>query len=132
MNLNEIINNVISEYLFERVLTELPGIAYFVNDNESNAINFDKNNYIYLTIVYNYALKLANGNPNKILKLYIYAKKLLDLRSLGVGKFDKNIFYKKVGHYFPDELSNKLPNSISEIIRSDYDKQLKKYFEDYY
>lgn len=133
MELRNFIATAIHEYLNEqKTLNEEVKSLYHGNKsgNKLSDINFDKHNYFYLTPIYRYALDYAKGNEDGITELNVDTSKLLDLRSLNVNKIDAKSFYLKTKQYFPSKLLSRNPNlSLWELIRLDFDGEIKKAFQ---
>lgn len=114
------------------ILTEELKTLYHGNKSgyKLDNISFDNNNYFYLTPIFRYALMYAKGNEDGVTGLKIDTSKLLDLRSLGTNKIDSKTFYKETKQYFPSKLLTKNQNnSLWELIRLDFDGDIKKTFQ---
>jgi hypothetical protein len=133
MELRKFIATTIREYLNEQQILK-EDVKSLYHGNKSGVkladINFNNHCYFYLTPIYRYALDYAKGNEEGVTELKIDTSKLLDLRFLNVNKIDSKIFYQKTKQYFPSKVLSKNPNSsLWELIRLDFDCEIKKVFQ---
>jgi transcriptional accessory protein Tex/SPT6 len=133
MKLSEIIKTTVREYLNEQKMLNKE-IKTLYHGNKSGGklseINFDNHTYFYLTPIYRYALDYAKGNEDNVTEFKIDTSKLLDLRSFNINKIDAKTFYQKTKQYFPSKVLSKFPNySLWELIRLDFDGEMKKTFQ---